>query len=137
MNKRDLRLDKYGITPKRYKELCGFCEQYPDWKKQIAMSRATMLSGVSYDDMPKSPNMGTSDTVGNMATKIAEDSAKVDLIERVAKEASEDYWECIIKSVCYEVSVTYLLAYEEMPLSKSAFYEKRRYFFYLLDKEKH
>ena len=32
MNKRDLKLDKYGISPKRYKELCGFCEQYPEWK---------------------------------------------------------------------------------------------------------
>jgi len=136
MNKRELRLDKYGISSKRYKELCGFCEQYPDWKKQINEANATLMRGMSYDDMPKNPNMGTSDTVGNVAVRMADLQSKCNLIEEVAKQADAELWQCIIKSVCYEVSPTYLIAYEDMPLSKSAFYERRRYFFYLLDKER-
>ena len=85
MNKRQLNLEKYGISGKRYKELCGFCEQYPEWKNQLKFSNDSQY---------------------------------------------------IIKSVCYEVPVTYLIACEGMPIGKSAFYEMRRYFFYLLDKNK-
>lgn len=136
MNKRKLKLDKHGISSKRYKELCGFCEQYPDWKKEIAKAESSVLEGVQYSDMPKSPNMGTSDTTGNIATKLAEYKSKCELIEKVAKEADAEYWEAIIKSICYEVPINFLIGYEHMPISQASFYDRRRYFFYLLDKEK-
>lgn len=58
------------------------------------------------------------------------------MIEEIAELAGEDLSQYIIKSVCYEVPVTYLIACEGMPIGKSAFYEMRRYFFYLLDKNK-
>ena len=35
MNKRKLKFDDLEISGKRYKELCGFCEQYPEWKSQL------------------------------------------------------------------------------------------------------
>jgi len=135
MNKRNLKLDKYGISSKRYKELCGFCEQYPEWKKQIG--NVSYLSAVQYKHTPGNPNRGTSDTTGNMAVKMAIFDNNCKLIEKVAKQADSEFWEFLIKSVCYEVPVTYLISYEGMPLGKSAFYERRRYFFYLLDREKH
>lgn len=129
-----MKLDKYGISSKRYKELCGFCEQYPEWKEKLA--NLQYMNGVSYDDMPHSPNVGTSDTTSNLAIKNADLLHKCNLIEEVAKSASDEFCEAIIKAVCYEVPVNYLIAYEHIPISKSAFYEKRRYFFYLLDKAK-
>ena len=43
MNKRQLNLEKYGISGKRYKELCGFCEQYPEWKNQLKYNNDTLL----------------------------------------------------------------------------------------------
>lgn len=134
MNKRDLKLDKYGISKKRYKELSGFCEQYPEWKQQIKSS--TFVSSVNLDGMPHNPNKGVSDQTGSLALSLIRKKEDCDLIERVAKMASEDYWEFLIKSVCFEVPVTYLIMVDEMPCSQSAFYEKRRYFFFLLDKEK-
>lgn len=134
MSKRNLRLDNYGISSKRYKELCGFCEQYPEWKKTLLHENT--LQGVQYDDMPKNPNMGTSDMTGNAATKCADDYHKCLLIENVAKETNESIWEFMIKAVCYEVPVNYLIACENMPMSKSQFYEYRRRFFYNLDKKK-
>ena len=42
MNKRNLVLDKYGISGKRYKELCGFCEQYPEWLSELKAHSHTL-----------------------------------------------------------------------------------------------
>lgn len=134
MNKRNLKLDEYGISPKRYKELCGFCEQLPDWQNFLKYNRNTMKSP-QITDMPLPPH-GNSDKTADAAMKCLEYSKKIKLIEDAAKEAAPDLWEYIIKSVCYEVPISYLKAYDEMPIEKSAFYERRRYFFYLLDKYK-
>ena len=134
MNKRDLKLDAYGISGKRYKELCGFCEQYPDWKKEITSH--AYISAVQYGDEPKPANHENSDTTLKHALRMLKFKRNVELIEKVAKEADKDYWEFIIKAVCYEVPVNYLIAVENMGLSQSVFYDRRRYFFYLLDQEK-
>lgn len=134
MNKRDLRLDKFGISGKRYKELCGFCEQYPEWKKEL--HNYAYLPGIGYSKTPTSPNRGTSDMTAKTAIRLSDYQEKCNLIERIAKQADNEIWEFIIKSVCYEVPITYLISYEGMHMSKSAFYERRRFFFYLLDQEK-
>lgn len=134
MNKRDLKLDKYGISPKRYKELCGFCEQYPEWKNFLKFN-VSPLKSVEITDMPGVP-YATGDQTGNTAIKCADYEHKCALIERIAKKVDEDMWEFLIKAICYEVPVSYLESFEEMPMSKSVFYDRRRYFFYLLDKEK-
>lgn len=133
MNKRNLNLEKYGISGKRYKELCGFCEQYPEWINELKFKNDTVRS-VEITDMPICHN--NSDATGNLAVKRAELESKCKLIEETANQAGKDLSKYIIKSVCYEVPVTYLIACEEMPIGKSAFYEMRRHFFYLLDKNK-
>ena len=133
MNKRQLNLEKYGISGKRYKELCGFCEQYPEWKNQLKFSNDTVKS-IEITDMPITHN--NADATGNLAIKRVGLEEKGRLIEEIAELAGEDLSQYIIKSVCYEVPVTYLIACEGMPIGKSAFYEMRRYFFYLLDKNK-
>lgn len=134
MNKRELNLSKYGISGKRYKELCGFCEQYPEWVDKLKYKTDTVKSK-EITDMPIPP-FGSSDQTGNLATERVELQKKCELIEQTAIEASADLYQYIIKAVCYEVPVHYLISVEEMPLGKSAFYELRRYFFFLLDKNK-
>lgn len=133
-NKRQLRLGKYGINPKRYKELCGFCEQYPEWKKQL--TEMTVISAVDYTGDVKSANTGTADTTGNTAINNLELISKCNMIEQTARDAvgngSPLMVECLIKCVCYEVPYYQL----DIPYSASSFYEYRRYFFYLLDKRK-
>lgn len=133
MNKRQLNLEKYGISGKRYKELCGFCEQYPEWVNELKYKHDTVKS-VEITDMPICHS--NSDSTGNLAIRRTELQKKCELIEQTAIQASADLHQYIIKSVCYEVPVTYLISCENMPLSKSAFYELRRYFFYLLDENK-
>lgn len=134
MNKRDLKLDKYGISKKRYKELCGFCEQYPEWK--AALNEYALVKAVSYSPIPKSVTNGFHSSVEDAVIRNERYMENCTLIEEVAKEASPEWWQFIIKSVCYEVPITYLINVDGMNLSQFPFYKKRRYFFYLLDKKK-
>lgn len=134
MRKRDIKLDKYGISGKRVKELCGFCEQYPDWKKEI--TDHAFISAVQYGDEPKPSNHDNSDSTYKHALRMLKYKRNVDLIEKIAKEVDADNWQCLIKAICYEVPLNYLINVDGMHLSLSAFYERRRYFFYLLDIEK-
>lgn len=133
MNKRNLNLEKYGISGKRYKELCGFCEQYPEWINELKFKNDTVKS-VEITDMPIYHS--NSDATGNLAIRRTDFTEKCKLIEETARQASEDLAQYIIKAVCYEVPVTYLISCENMPCSKAAFYDTRRYFFYLLDQNK-
>lgn len=133
MDKKRFKFSKYGISSKRYKELCGFCEQYPDWKQ--AIKDYSFIHGIQYSDMPKG-SLNVSSPVENTALKLDRYMSNCKMIENVAKEADKEFWEYIIKSVCYEVPVQYLICVENMNLSKSAFYDRRRYFFFLLDREK-
>ena len=135
MNKRELKLEKYGITSKRYKELCGFCEQYPDWKIFLSNNKDTLRSK-QIDGMPFA-NMGNvSDQTARLAIKRVEIEKKVELIENTAKEASPDLWEYIIKSVCYEMPFWYIRDIMKAPIGHNSFYGMRKYFFYLLDQRK-
>lgn len=134
MSKRPLKLDGYGISSKRYKELCGFCEQYPDWKKEITSH--PYISAVQYGSEPKPSNHENSDTTAKHALKMLKYKRNVELIEKVAKQADNEFWEFLIKSVCYEVPINYLISVEGMGLCQASFYKRRRYFFYLLDIEK-
>lgn len=134
MNKRELKLEKYGISNKRYKELCGFCEQYPEWIDELKYKKDTVKS-FGATDVPISSS-GTSDQTAMLAVRRVELQKKCDLIMDTAKQASEDLYQYIIKSVCYEEPYWYLRDIMGMPCSQRTFYDYRRYFFYLLDKKK-
>ena len=123
MNKRNLVLDDYGISSKRYKELCGFCEQYPEWKAILENKNDTLKSKV-ITDMPITFG-GKSDQTCDLAIKRIELQKKCELIENTAKEASNDLWTYIIDSVCYEYPLSYLKTIKEMPCSRASFYDAR------------
>lgn len=128
-------LKKYGISQKRYKELKGFCEQYPEFlqelRNDVISPKTQVITG-----MPFSKTNAKVDETANIAIRRAMMEEKVKLIEETAQEASPDLWEYIIKSACYEQSFYYLQSVAEIPISYSAFFDARRYFFYLLDQRK-
>lgn len=134
MNKRNLKLNEYGISGKRYKELSGFCEQYPEWK-ELLDNDTFGIAAESVDGMPKAQNK-ISDKTGQIAVDRVEIEKKKNMIDEAARKASSDLAQYIIKSVCYEVPFWYLQDIMKMPCSRNAFYDARRYFFYLLDKKK-
>lgn len=135
MNKRELRLENFGITSKRYKELCGFCEQYPEWKAFLATNENAVKSK-KIDGVSHSTTNSKNDETADLAIKRTVLQNKVDMIESIAKEVDPGLWECIIKSVCYECPFWYIRDILNLPVSRTSFYAKRRYFFYLLDQEK-
>lgn len=134
MNKRKLRLDKYGISNKRYKELCGFCEQYPEWLEELKSNTDTVKSA-STGSMTISSS-GSGDPTSALARRRAELQKRCELIEQTAIQADADLYPYIIRSVCYEEPVRYLQTIKGMACSTAAFYDMRRYFFYLLDQNK-
>ena len=133
MNKRKLKFVDFEISGKRYKELCGFCEQYPEWKSKL--NELSYISGVKYSDEPQPSNHNNSDPTQQRAIKVIALTRKVDLIDRCAKMASPDLWKHIIRSACYEESYEFLYGMKNLHVGRSAFYERRRYFFFLLDQE--
>lgn len=135
MKKRTMSLQKYGISSKRYKELCGFCEQYPEWKEELLALEPSAKSH-RIDGTPYSQTNNTSDETSDLAIKRMAISKKIQLIEETAKEAYPEMWEYIIKSACYEQPFWYLRDISRIPISQSAFLERRRYFFYLLSKKR-
>lgn len=135
---------KFEISGKRYKELCGFCEQYPEWKEKL--NGMTYISAVGYGDEPQPSNHDNADATAKHALRALAIKRKVEMIEKCAKKVDEDYakkdnkkypiWNYIIRSACYEESYEFLSGIKDLHMSRTAFYERRRYFFYLLDMEK-
>lgn len=135
MKKRTLTLQKYGISAKRYKELCGFCEQYPEWKEELLELEPSAKSQ-KIDGMPYSQTNNISDETSDLAIKRISVIKKIQLIEETAKQASPEMWEYIIKSACYEQPFWYLRDIAKIPISEASFSDRRRYFFYLLSKKR-
>ena len=129
MKKRALTLQKYGISSKRYKELCGFCEQYPEWKEELLELEPSAKSQ-RIDGIPYSQTNNISDETADLAIKRTALLNKIELVEETAKEASQEMWEYIIKSACYLRDVA------KIPMSQATFSDRRRYFFYLLSKKR-
>lgn len=135
MNKRNLRLEQYGISRKRYKELCGFCEQYPDWKLELENHTSTVKCK-QIDGMPHLPAGNSSDPTLELAIRRTKIQENIRLIEKTANDADATLSKYIIKSVCYEQPFWYIRDIMQIPCSEHSFYDSRRYFFYLLDRRK-
>ena len=133
-NKRDLKLDDYGISNKRYKELCGFWEQYGEWRDELEFKKDILKSKV-ITDMPMAPSR-TSNPQEELAIRRVELQRKCELIEQTAIQADAELYQYIIKSVTENVPLWYLRDIMGMPRCKDDFYAARRYFFFLLSRNK-
>lgn len=122
----NIRLDNYGISRARYKELMWACRQYNEREKKIRELYG--LHAVANDGMPH----GTA--VGNPTQQSAEAILKLlekqQVIEQAAQAADPAQWRALLKGVTQGVR------FEELPYygGRNQFFSKRRKFFYLLDK---
>lgn len=132
-NKRELKLIEYGISRKRYKELCGYCEQYPEWLEELK-NKTNTIKSKRITDMPAL--QGDGHDTERLAIRRIELQKKCKLIEQAAKEADAQLYEYIIKSVCFEKPYWYLKDIMGMPENRTDFLTKRRKFFYLLNLKK-
>lgn len=120
-------LKKYKISLNRFRELKYFCLQYDDKKHEL--NSLTFISAQLSDGQPHAGG-GVSDMTAKKAIKAAELKKDIELIEKCAAEADNTIYRYII------ANVTKGLAYEHLgvPMGKNQFYEKRRKFFWLLNK---
>lgn len=124
-NKRDLKLDEYGISKFAYRELSNFCLQYEDKKNKIS-DLHNPYNSPQITGMPHAS--GISNPVEQAALKAEQLSRDVELIKRTVEETDIGIAEAILKNVTQGIQYDYM----EVPCGRRQFYTKRRKFFYLL-----
>lgn len=122
---------KYNISGARYRELLYFCRQYYD-KKQRAEDTYSLPSSAP-TGMPH--GSATLSTVERQADAAVRDKADVELIERCLKQVCDGDFG-IYDALLLNVTKGTLYEYLPVPCGRRQFYEKRRKFFWLLDREK-
>ena len=122
--------NKYYIDKHRHYELKHFCLQYPSWKKAYADFDDTSVSLSTIENVPTSNLPG--DPTAKRAVMKAHYSERINLIERIAREADRYLYEYILKAVTENLSYTYLKSRLNIPCGKDMYYDRYRKFFWLL-----
>lgn len=122
--------NKYWIDKHRHYELKHFCLQYHSWKKAYAEFDDLSMPLSMIESAPTSNLPG--DPTAKRAVMKALYSEKIDLIERVAKEADKYLCDYILKAVTENLSYTYLKSRLNIPCSRDMYYDRYRRFFWLL-----
>lgn len=125
--------NKYWIDKNRHYELKYFCLQYPIWKKEILNLHKSRSSSI-VERMPSGNLPG--DPTGDYVTTKLYYSNKIDLIERVAREADGYLYKYILKAVTEGYSYVYLKSRLKIPCSRDVYYDRYRKFFWLLSQER-
>ena len=122
----------YYLPRHRYLELVHFCLQYPEWKARLQMLTDLTARGIG---------TGVSGMPGNETERIALERIalknKIELVERVCRETDEGLWFYLLQGVTEEgCSYTYLRNMMDIPCGRNMYHDKRRAFFWRLDKER-
>lgn len=132
-NIRNTSMKKYNISPHRYMELYHFCLQYPEWQDEIKYKTDTVKS-IQITDMPMTHG-GISDPTQDLAVRLAGLMEASKIIEDTAAEAGEEIGQYILKAVTTEgCTYHYLRTVCNIPCGKNMYYERRKKFFWLLDR---
>lgn len=126
--------NKYWIDKHRHYELKHFCLQYPTWKKAYEDFDNTSISLSTIENVPTSNLPG--DPTAKRAMMKAHYSERINLIEKVAKEADRYLYEYILKAVTEGLSYTYLKSRLDIPCGKDMYYDRYRRFFWLLSESR-
>lgn len=124
--------NRYWIDKHRHYELKHFCLQYPVWKKSYADLDSVGIAISTTDRMPTSNLPG--DPTGNRAVAKAQLIERIEMVERIAREADDYLWQYILKAVTENLSYTYLKTKLGIPCGKDMYYDRYRKFFWLLSK---
>lgn len=124
------RLEDYGITRERMRELIWICRQYAECRQKAAAIRR----GEPVDAPGRHKNSGwkPKDPTGDMAIRSADNrwARRVEQIEAAAKAADRSIWKYILKNACDGVPFTRMA----VPCSKQYFDRARRLFYVELDR---
>ncbi len=126
---RDLKLDEYQISGNRYRELKYFCRQYRE--KQSRLRSITEIGSMALVGN-RSSNGTISDHTADTAIRKAELQKDLELMEQTAMEADAEIYQYILRNVADGVPYEYL----GVPYGRTAFFERRKRFFQILDQKK-
>ena len=126
--------NKYWIDKHRHYELKHFCLQYPMWKKAIFDMYNSNISSSIVERIP-SGNLPGDPTGRQVALKL-DYTDKIDLIEKIAKEADGYLYKYILKAVTEGYSYVYLKSRLKIHCSRDTYYDRYRRFFWLLSQER-
>ena len=134
--RKDLNLEKWGISKRRYRELYNFCLQYQEWRDELKFCQDTLKSP-QITGMPMSITNKTGDPTGELATRLVSLQKKCELIEQSCLEADSSIYQWLLKGVTEE-SATFMWLWQRlnMPCCREYYNTSRRKFFYCLDKNK-
>ena len=124
--------NKYHIDKHRHYELKHFCLQYPTWKKAY-IDLDNVGIAISLADRLPSTNI-PSDPTSKRAVARAQLIERIEMVEKIAKEADDYLWEYILKGVTENLSYTYLKTKLGIPCGKDMYYDRYRKFFWLLNR---
>lgn len=129
MPKHPARLAAAGISPARYKELKGFCQQYREYKRAISRARAGIVDRPAHT----SGAWHAPDPTGRAAMHLADHPAarRVKIIEDCAAAVAEPV---IAKAIIKSVSEGKDFDVLRPPIRNSQFYVLRLLFYIELDR---
>lgn len=124
--------NKYHIDKHRHYELKHFCLQYPTWKKAYTDLDNVGISLSTAERIPSS-NLPV-DPTAKRAIARAQLIERIEMVEKIAREADDYLWEYLLKGVTENLSYTYLKTKMDMPCGKDMYYDRYRKFFWLLNR---
>lgn len=128
--------NKYWLSKHRFYEISHHCLQYQEWKDEYKVLSKGSLRSTILDGMPR--GTGNGDSTASAAFRLVELRRKIDTVERIAKEADPVIWKFILKAVTTEgVTFNYLQNVMGIPCGKDLFYDRRRKFYWLMNREIH
>lgn len=132
-NKKDIKLDKYGISKLAYRELYNFCLQYEEKKEKLSNIRSLKVQKLS--NMPHGTSIG--DPTGRNAVLAAQLSGDCELIEQCAIAVGGMFYPWLFDGVTvehcsYEVMNNDDFYRGKIPIGINTYYRMRRQFFWLL-----
>jgi len=126
MNRRDLSMDKYGISKHMYRELYNFCLQYAEKKTRINSGRWGGRRG--FTESPPGPGVSDPTYIAvNASERAREDVEDIERTVRTVVDGGEAYKALLL-------NVTAGVPYERLvsPMGRNQFFIARRKFFYEL-----
>lgn len=119
---------KYWVSKHRYYELKHFCMQYGEWKKRL--NAMNLCASKSVINTKKDSNQVSDPTCQCTAAREFYRS-RIEMLEKVSKEADPIIGDYILKGVTEEMPYDILIT-RGLDCSKNRYYELYRKFFWLL-----
>lgn len=123
----------YHLSKHRYLELKHFCLQYPEWKQRLKELNGLGSCG---SRLIFGGDVEWSDGTAKVAIERAELSKKIELVERIAREADTFLGPYILLCVTEGRTFPQMKALMDIPCGKNMFYDRYRKFFWMLGKER-